>query len=432
MNSVISDFLEIARRPETLIELALIILLIGLAGIVGRLVRKQAQDHTGISGGGIRRLAFPLAGILFLSLMRFFAHHFGFPLHFIAIAVQLFVALAMVRVAVYAMRRAFPNSISAPSIERVLVTLIWLGFALDIVGLMPDLIEWLDSFSMHVGKSQLTLWEVLRAIVSVIATLLVALWMGGIIESRLMEASAFDMSVKVVLTRISRSVLVLLAVLVGMSMVGMDITTLSVFGGALGVGLGFGMQKIASNYVSGFIILFDKSIRIGNTIQVGQDRGEVKQITTRYTVLRSGSGMYILVPNETLIGSTVQNETYADPRQKVTLRVQISYRSNVEQALQILTELAQNEPRVLEDPAPASFLVSLEDNGLVLELGFWIGDPENGSLGIRSNINRAILQRFAAANIEIPYPQREIRVLSDGSPAAQGLTPENAARLASD
>ena len=415
MQFPLSDFLTLISQTSSVLEILTILILVAISAFLGRTLRRRVGDEAWLPVSGFRRLAFPLVGIALLSLLRFFAHRFGWPLHFVAVAVQLLVALAAVRMVVFALRRAFPNSIAAPGFERALVVLIWAGFALDLLGILPDLIEWLDGYSMHVGKVRITFWEILQAAVSVISTLIVALWIGGIVEGRLMETPALDSNLKVVFSRLLRAVLIVLAILIGMSMAGLDITTLSVFGGALGVGLAFGMQKIAANYISGFIILLDKSIQIGNLIQVGQDRGEVRQITTRYTVLKTGTGMHVIVPNETLVSSTVQNETYADPRQKASLRVQIAYNSDVDKAMAILVELAQGQSRVIEDPAPMAFLISLDDSGVTLELGFWIADPQNGSLDIRSNINRAILKRFAEENIEIPYPQREVRVVNDAS-----------------
>jgi small-conductance mechanosensitive channel len=206
---------------------------------------------------------------------------------------------------------------------------------------------------------------------------------------------------------------VLLAVLIGLPMVGIDLTTLSVFGGALGVGLGFGLQKIASNYVSGFILLLDNSIRIGNVISVGNDRGEVTRITTRYTVLKSGTGVESLVPNELLVGSVVQNESYSDPRVRIALQVQVSYDSDLERAMAIMVAAATAQARVLPAPAPGVLLMNFADSGINLELGFWVADPEKGTGQLRSDINLAIWREFRQSGIAIPFPQREIRILKE-------------------
>jgi small-conductance mechanosensitive channel len=199
-------------------------------------------------------------------------------------------------------------------------------------------------------------------------------------------------------------------ILIGLPMVGIDLTTLSVFGGAVGVGLGFGLQKIASNYVSGFIILLDNSIRLGNVISVGNDRGEVTRITTRYTVLKDVTGVESLVPNELLVGSVVRNESYSNPQVRQALPVQIAYQSDLEQAMAIMVAAAAAQPRVLANPAPTGLLVGFADSGINLEVAFWVADPEKGFAVLRSDINLAIWHAFGEAGVEIPYPQREVRV----------------------
>jgi small-conductance mechanosensitive channel len=237
--------------------------------------------------------------------------------------------------------------------------------------------------------------------------------LSSAVEARLNAAVGLDSNLRAVFARLSRALLILLAVLIGLPMVGIDLTTLSVFGGALGVGLGFGLQKIASNYVSGFIILLDNSIRIGNIITVGNDRGEVTRITTRYTVLKNLAGVEALVPNELLVGSVVQNESYTDRQVRIGLPVQVSYDGDLERAMAIMTAAAKAQPRVLADPAPAVLLKEFAESGINLELGFWVGDPEQGVGGLRSDINLAIWHDFKQAGIAIPFPQREVRIFKE-------------------
>ncbi|GAB2889730.1 mechanosensitive ion channel [Uliginosibacterium flavum] len=410
MDSLYAELLSLLTNPAARHELLVLAALIGLAALLARRLRKQVVSS--LDAGGVRQLVFPLLAILFLTGLRFTAHHYGWKLHFVAVAVQLLWAMVGIRMVVYAVQRGFPKALWVASFGRSIAVLVWLGVALDLLGVLPELIAWLDSFVLPLGKSHVSLWNVSQGLASVLAALVFALWLGGVIETRLLQMSGLDSSVQVVLSRIVKAVLILVSILVGMELVGLDLTTLSVFGGALGVGLGFGMQKIASNYVSGFIILLDHSIRLGDIIQVGTDRGEVMQITTRYTVLKAGSGSHFLLPNETLVGSVVINDSYSDPRVRVAVKVQVSYQSDVERALAILTELPQQQERVIADPAPQAFLVSFDDSGMTLELGFWISDPEKGHLEIRSNLNRAILRRFREEGVEIPYPQREVRLLN--------------------
>ncbi len=228
-----------------------------------------------------------------------------------------------------------------------------------------------------------------------------------------MAAQGLEPNLKVLFSRLAKALLIALAVLIGLPMVGIDLTTLSVFGGALGVGLGFGLQKIAANYISGFIILLDRSIRIGNLISVGNDRGQVTQITTRFTVLRGMTGIEAIVPNEMLVGSVVQNESYSDQKVRVAMPVQVAYATDLDRAMAILVEAALQQPRVLRDPPPKALVTLFADSGINLELGFWIEDPEAGTGEVRSAIYLAIWREFKAAGIEIPFPQREIRILAN-------------------
>jgi small-conductance mechanosensitive channel len=210
-----------------------------------------------------------------------------------------------------------------------------------------------------------------------------------------------------------------IALLVSLSLVGIDVTTLSVFSGALAVGLGFGLQKIASNYVSGFIILLDRSIRLGNLVAIDDKiSGTVAQITTRYTVLRTLSGTEVIIPNEYLVSNMVRNLSYTDTRVRVALLVQVAYSADIDKAMLLMVEAARQQARVLADPEPGVLLTEFAESGINLELGFWVSDPEAGTGGVRSDIGLAILKSFRENGIEIPYPQREIRILRTPSAAS--------------
>jgi small-conductance mechanosensitive channel len=229
-----------------------------------------------------------------------------------------------------------------------------------------------------------------------------------------MRAEGLHSSLRVVFARLGKAVLLVAAVLVVLPLMGVDLTVLSVFGGALGVGLGLGLQKIASNYLSGFIILLDRSVRLGDMVTVDGQHGEVTRITTRYVVVRALTGVEAIIPNDTLVTTTVLNHSYTDKRVRLAVRVQAGYRTEIPAALALLAEIARAHPRVLADPAPAAQVVQLADSGVDLELGFWIEDPERGSQNVRSDLNVAILEAFRSRGIEIPYPQREVRLLGGG------------------
>jgi small-conductance mechanosensitive channel len=231
-----------------------------------------------------------------------------------------------------------------------------------------------------------------------------------------MEATALDINQRVILSKISRTVLIVVGVLIALPMVGVDITLLSVFGGALGVGLGLGLQKIASNYISGFIILLDRSLHIGDVVSVDNRKGEVTSLTTRYVVLKSDDGTEALIPNDTFITSTVVSQTYSNRRVRLVLPFRVSYTSPVELALNIMLHAAKKRPQVLTDPEPVVHLKEFVDSGVNLELIIWVEDPEGGILRLRSNLNLEIWSEFQKNGIEIPFPQREVRLLRPVKP----------------
>lgn len=374
---------------------------------------------------GVARIVFPLSALALVHLAQAGLKGAGFPhTQILTITASLLTAMAVIRVVVYVLRQAFASSGWLAASERAVAAAAWGIFALNLTGLLPQLIDLLEGVQFAVGKQQLDLWMILHGLMTVGVTLLIALWAGGIVETRVMAAEQMDSSLRVVLVRLTQALLTVSAVLVALSLVGIDLTTLSVFGGALAVGLGFGLQKIASNYVSGFIILLDRSIRLGNVVRLdATTQGVVSRITTRYTVLRSLSGIEFIVPNEYLVGNIVQNQTFTDSRVRLTIRLQVAYNADVEAALATLERVAKAEPRVLADPAPLALVIGFGDSGIDLELGFWIADPDQGTGGVSSNINRAIIRTFREAGIEIPYPQREVRLLNPSIPPGTLDTP---------
>ena len=308
------------------------------------------------------------------------------------------------------LRRSFHRSHWLKNFERAIAAVVWLVVALHVTGLLTDLIEVLEGMRVSIGKSHMTMWDLLIGAISVVLTLLVAMWIGSVIEARLMGATSLTPNSRVVVSRLSKALLAFVAVLIALSLVGIDLTVLSVFGGALGVGLGLGLQKIASNYVSGFIILLDRSLTIGDMITVDKYYGAVSQINTRYTVIKALDGTETIVPNEMLVSSPVVNHSYSDRKVRVGVKVSVAYSSDIDRALQILVDAARAQPRVLADPGPAAFIVGFGADGIDLEVGFWIRDPEEGTLAVRSEISRQLLRRFQEEKIEIPFPQRDIRI----------------------
>jgi small-conductance mechanosensitive channel len=413
---LLSDLWSDLRDPDVVWQVGVLVLCLGLAWLFSHLVqsRRPHADPTATKAAqlgqrGLKRVAFPLSALLLVLVARPLLaqwHH----VNLLKLAVPLLLSMAVIRSVFFVLRLSFSGPWLA-SFERTFAALAWSVVALHITGLLPELIDLLESVGFTVGKQRLDLWMILQGLATVLATLLVALWAGGLIETRLMTAPGLDSNLRIVFARLAKAVLILVAVLIALPVVGIDLTTLSVFGGALGVGLGFGLQKIAANYVSGFIILLDRSIRIGDLISVGQDRGQVSRITTRYTVLKGMTGVEAIVPNEVLVGSVVQNESYTDTRVRLALPVQVAYGTDLERAMAILVDVTRTQERVLADPPAKAFVVAFADSGINLEVGFWVGDPEEGTQQLRSDINLGIWRAFQAAAIEIPFPQREVRIL---------------------
>lgn len=423
--ALLTNVWESLQSADMMGQLAVLLISLVVAWLVERATahRFTSDEHEHaarrLGRSGLKRLVFPLVALVIVFAARAVLQKYQ-SVHLLNLAVPLLTSFALIRLVVLAVRQAVGRSSWIANFERVFATLAWGVVALHIVGWLPAVVAALEEVSFTIGSQKLSLWTLMQGCAMVILTLLVALWIAGVLERRLLTAAGMDDSVRLVLMRIAKALLIVVAVLIALPMVGIDLTTLSVFGGALGVGLGFGLQKIAANYVSGFIILLDRSLRIGNLITVGAERGVVTQINTRYTVLRAPSGVESLVPNETLVGSVVQNETFSDTRVAVPINFQVSYASDLEKAMALLIEAAGTHERVLPDPEPKAFVVAFGESGIDLRLVVWIGDPQEGTLGIISHINLDVWRRFRKEGIEIPYPQREVRLLPGIVPEAAG------------
>jgi len=367
--------------------------------------------------GGLRRMVFPLTALLLVLIGRWaLSYHQSVSL--LKIAIPLLCAMAIIRVVAYMLRRTFAPGGALHVFERTLAWLVWIGFALYVLGLAPDILEYLEDIGFSIGRQRVSLLLIMQASLWVFAAVLLSLWLGRVLEERLMSAQGMNITLRVMLTKLVRALLLLLAVLIVLPAVGIDLTALSVLGGAIGVGIGFGLQKIASNYISGFIILMDRSVTIGDLITVDKYTGELVKMNARYIVVRALDGTEALIPNETVITSTVVNQSYTNRNICVSIPLQISYRSDLDLAMRLMSEVAGRHSRVLAEPAPRVLITAFADSGINLELAVWVRDPENGKNNLGSDLYYAIWQEFRAHGVEIPYPQREVRVVRDhGAPS---------------
>lgn len=380
----------------------------------GFFLRSQAKLH--IDPEVISRIGQPFIGLLLIVLGRSIMQQWH-ESHLLDIAVPLVGALVLIRILVYMLRYAFKSSETIKIWERYIAWTIWLGFALHITGLLPRITAALDAVSFEAGKHRFSLLLLLETLTVIVIAVIAALWIAQLIETRLMRITSMDASLRLALIKTTRTLLLIIGILFALPAVGIDITVLSVFGGALGVGLGLGLQKVASNYLSGFIILLDRSIRPGDMVTVDNHYGEVSQLNTRYTLLRAQDGTEIIIPNETIMTSTVVNHSYTRRDERLVLPVQVSYSSDLEQAFHIITTAAMNHERVLknENAMPRVLITAFTDSGIDLELNVWIDDPEESQTNLRSELYLSIWQGFKAAHIEIPYPRHDIQIIN--SPA---------------
>ena len=383
-------------------------------GALRAYVMRHAPEDWKLAIGGINRVLFPLSTLIMVLIGKLALAHWQHT-SLLHLASTLLFAMAIIRLAVYAVRYILSPGGLLKTLENSVASLIWLILAMHLSGVLPQLLQVLEDIKFNVGKNPVNLLLVFQAILTIVITIFIALWISRILENRLMRADQVNVNLRVVLTKILRIFLLFIAILIALSAVGLDITLLSVFGGALGVGLGFGLQRIASNYVSGFIILLDKSMQIGDVITVEPHYGVVSDLRTRYLVLRKLDGTEVIIPNEMLIINPVINHSFSDHKARVQMPIQISYDSPLEPAMALVLTAAKQHQRILQTPVPAVLIKGFGESGIDLMLSIWIPDPEEGSAALQSEIYLEIWRAFQANNITIPFPQREVRILGNSN-----------------
>jgi small-conductance mechanosensitive channel len=415
INLIWNELLSDISTPVVLWQFLIIAMACTLAWVVNGMLRayvmRNAPESWKLGIGGINRVLFPLTTLVLVLIGKSVLAHWQHT-SLLRLASILLIAMAVIRLAVYAVRYILAPGGLLKALENSISGLIWMVLALHLSGLLPELFQILEDVKFNVGKNELNLLLLMQAILTIIATIFVALWLSRLLENKLMRNEHINMNMRVVMSKLLRGILLMIAILIGLSAVGIDVTLLSVFGGALGVGLGFGLQRIASNYVSGFIILLDKSMQIGDVITVETHYGVVSDLRTRYLVLRKLDGTEVIIPNEMLITNLVINHSFSNHQARIQMPVQVSYDSSLELAMQLIAEAASNHPRILETPEHTVQVKGFGENGIDLILSIWIADPEEGSAALQSEIFLEIWRAFQANNISIPFPQREVRILA--------------------
>ncbi|MCW5638172.1 MAG: mechanosensitive ion channel [Rubrivivax sp.] len=369
---------------------------------------------------------FPLAALL-VGVAGRWALKDLLPLRLLGLAVPILLSLVLIRVSVQVLHTAFPQSVLVRRLERSVSWLVWIGLVLWLTGLLPLLIEEMEGVKWSVGGTSISLLMMVQGALSAGAVMLAVLWVSAAIEAQLLKgAIGANVSARKMAANATRVLLLTIGVLVALSAVGIPISALSVFGGAIGVGIGLGLQRLAANYVSGFVILAEHSLRIGDLVRVDGFEGHITDIKPRYTVLRGTGGRESIVPNDMLITQRVENLALTDRNMSVSTVVQVAYGTDLDALIPQITAMAAGVPRVLARPAPGVQLSAFAADGLELTLSFWIADPENGQGNVRSAVNLALLRLLNERGIEIPFPQRVMHPLP-AAPAQPGPALEDPA-----
>lgn len=408
--------------PFGWIELAVALACLFAGWLVDRHFEKRSKDGAKRLRlpGGVVRFAMPVVALLLLLVARAVWKRY-LPTLFLDVGVLLAVALAAIRIVVYTLRRLVPNATWLKGSERTVAYGVWTLVALHALGITPQIAAELDALRLPLGKNEVTLLTIAKGTTAVVLTLALTLWLSGLVEQRLVK-TPLDLSQRALASKFVRAMLLIVGVLVAFQAIGFDLTLLSVFGGALGVGIGLGLQKLASNYIAGFVILIDRSIRLGDQVTVDNRHGVVTQVTSRYVVVRSLDGVEAIVPNETLVTTTVLNHSFSNRDVRVGATIMVSYGTDIDRALSLMCAIARRHPRVQTegDRAPAAFVLRFAELGIELELGVWIRDPENGQTNLRSDLNREIWKAFQQAGIGVPVKMQEVRVFPGTTPPPAG------------
>ncbi len=403
-------WLRALAAPAALTELGVLGLCVGLAWLLTRLL------GSGLGQGGHKSVLFgrrTFDGVLFplvllgLAMLARALLVRWLPLAVFKIAIPVLLALLAIRLAVKVLQAAFQQTPLVLRLERSISWLAWGAMVLWVSGLLPVLLDELDQISWKMGEARMSLRTLIEGGLTAALMLVLALWISAVIEARLLRsASGGELSLRLALSNATRALLVFIGLLFALSALGMDLTALSVLGGALGVGLGFGLQKLAASYISGFVILAERSLRIGDNVRLDNFEGRITRINARYSVILSLTGREAIVPNEMLISSRVENLSLANAQVWQSTVVSVAYSSDVDLVMALMLQAALSQARVLREPAPSLALSNFGADGLEFTLGYWLADAENGTLNLRSLVNLEILRLFRQRGIEIPLPQR--------------------------
>ena len=387
------------------VQLLVILVALGAARMLARrllpLVDKLRTQPV-LSGpfGVVRPLVLALIWLALLWLTILAADLAPWPHHLIQIAASLLTAWVVIRL----VSQLAPS----PSWAKLITWAVWSVAALSILNLLEPTIALLDAAALETPRFRISLYTVIKSAIALAVLLSIAVYITRLLEVRIRASRTLSPLVQVLFTKALKASLMSLAILIGIHSLGIDLTALAVVGGALGLGAGFGLQKIISNMVSGVVLLFDQSIRPGDVISVSGTYGWVTALGGRYVSVVTRDGVEHLIPNETLISERVENWTHTNSHTRLKIPVRVHYETDVHRAIEVCERAACQTERVLGEPECKCLLVAFGENGLELEVRIWIGDAHNGVQNVKSAVLLRIWEMFREAGIRVPLPQRDV------------------------
>jgi small-conductance mechanosensitive channel len=330
------------------------------------------------------------------------------PVPVFKVVLPVLVSLLLIRLIARVLAAVFPVSRGARLLEQGVSWGAWGLAVLWITGLWTPIMNELDSLQFMLGKTRISVAHVLEVVLTSGFVLVLALWLSTTLEQRVLSRAFEDLSMRKVAANAMRVLLLVIGTLFALSSLGFDLTALSVIGGALGVGIGFGLQKLAANYVSGFVILLERSLRIGDFVRVDGFEGHVTDIKTRYTLVRAGNGSESVVPNELLLTQRVENLSLESRHLLQTCTFWVGLESDVSRVQALLVQAALSAEWVLPTPVPQALLAEVAPQGLRFNLIFWMEDPINGQSLARSSVNIAVLSALRSAGVMLVHSPQEV------------------------
>jgi small-conductance mechanosensitive channel len=392
-------------QPAALIELGALVSCLGAACLVVHLLRRVVRRPSTIWFGDrfMDGLLFPCLALLFAVIGRVLLMQY-LPIAVFRVVVPLLIALVVIRFVARALQAAFPESPLTLAVERTFSWMAWVGAALWITGVLPTVLGYLDGVQWKIGSAQVSVTNLIQGVITAAVVMMIALWASAALEARLLKGAKGHLSMRKMAANTLRALLLFVGVMFALSAAGIDPTALGVLGGAIGVGIGFGLQRLAANYISGFVILAEGSSRIGNLVKVDGFEGRIANINSRYTVIRAADGRESIVPNEMMVIQRVENATFATaPTIAKNTVLRVSHNVDFDALMPKLVVATSKVTGALESPAPSAELSSIAADWLEITVVFWIDDPALGGK-VSSDVNRALLHALEAEGVALWSP----------------------------